>query len=95
MKTQQVATATRILIYAGSLWAILLAVALVLHSRAGLIAFGVVLLLISVAAVLMACAWTLRKLWALSGIAALAIATQRTVRSTNRPVTEGASEVEA
>ncbi|MDQ2832889.1 MAG: hypothetical protein M3Y50_03920 [Acidobacteriota bacterium] len=95
MKTQQVAIATRILIYAGSLWAILLAVALVLHSRAGLIAFGVVLLLISVAALLMACAWTLRKLWVWSGIAASAIATRHPGRSRSSLPAASESEVRA
>jgi hypothetical protein len=54
-------------------------------------ALGVVLLLISAGVFLAACAWTLRKLWALSGIAALAIATQRTERSTSLSVAEGES----
>lgn len=87
--------ATRILIFASSLWAILQAMAFLLHNPARLMALGVVLLLISAGVFLAAWAWTLRKLWAVSGIAALAIATQRTVRSTNRSVAEGASEVEA
>ena len=96
MKIQKIeVNATRILIFASSLWAILQAMAFLLHNPARLMALGVVLLLISAGVFLAACAWTLRKLWAVSGIAALAIATQRTVRSTNRSVAEGASEVEA
>jgi len=96
MKIQKIeVNATQILIFASSLWAILQAVAFLLHSPARLMALGVVLLLISAGVFLAACAWTLRKLWAVSGIAAFAIATQRTVRSTNRSVAEGASEVEA
>jgi hypothetical protein len=96
MKRHQIAAnATRISIFAGSLWAILQAVAFLMHSPARLMALGVVLLLISAGVFLAACAWTLRKLWALSGIAALAIATQRTERSTSLSVAEGESEVGA
>jgi hypothetical protein len=96
MKRQQIAAnATRILIFAGSLWATLQAVAFLLHSPARLMALGVVLLLISAGVFLAACAWTLRKLWALSGIASLAITTQRAERNTSLLVAEGESEVGA
>ena len=95
MKKQQIAAnAIQTLIFSSTLWAVLQTVTFLLQSLA-LMALGVVLLLISAGVFLVACAWTLRKLWALSGTAALAIATQRAERSTNLSVAEGESEVEA
>ncbi len=86
----------RFVVFAISLYFVLGTVALLLHAAAGRLAFGAVLLLTTVGVLLAACAWTLRKLWTLSGRAAAALLTRIMIleaRSTSK-IEEG-SEAEA
>jgi hypothetical protein len=73
MTIQKVAaTGTRIVIFAGSVFALLQATAVPLHSPTLRIVIGLVLLCIDAVVILAMFAWTLRKLWVISGVASIA-----------------------
>ena len=83
-------------VFAITLYFVLGTIALLLRAAAGRLAFGVVLLLTTIGILLAACAWTLRKLWDLSGRAAAALVTKTVILEAGSTAkAEAGSEAEA